>query len=108
MKIGLAIFCFACGLVEPVFGQAIVSLSPSDVVRLNPDQREAAIEAGAMRAGRELPINGLSRGVHGEIGTEFGSHGERAFYGAASLPLGQTGSASFSFSDERLGNWRRR
>jgi hypothetical protein len=50
----------------------------ADTVRLSPDQREAALEYGASRSSRELPINGLSRQIHGEVGMEIGSNGSHA------------------------------
>lgn len=98
-----------------VLGLALMAGAPTlaqalndQVVRLSPADREAAIEAGAQRAERELPINGLSRGVHGEMGVEVSSNGGRALYGTAVVPLGETGSAAFSFLTADPGRLRRR
>jgi hypothetical protein len=79
----------------------------SEPIRLSPAEREAAIEAGAARREGELPINGLPSGVHGEIGMEIGTGGTRALYGSAAVPLGENGSAAFSFMTGRtnLGRW---
>lgn len=84
------------------------AIPPSDVMTLSPQDREAALEAGARRAPAELPINGLSRGVHGEIGTSFDSRGGHAVYGTGRVPLGQNGAASFSFLDADFGRERYR
>jgi hypothetical protein len=80
----------------------------ADTVRLSPDQREAALEYGASRSARELPINGLSRQIHGEVGMEIGSNGSHAIYGTTTVPLGDTGSASFSFLNANSGRYRYR
>jgi hypothetical protein len=73
----------------------------SEPIRLSPEEREAAIEAGAARHERELPINGLQPGVHGEVGMMIGTGGARGMYGSAAVPLGENGSAAFSFMTER-------
>jgi hypothetical protein len=81
----------------------------SEPIGLSPEERERAIEAGAARNARELPINGLPGEVHGEIGMEVGTGGTRAMYGTAAVPLGQNGSAAFSFMTGRSNyGWRRR
>jgi len=79
----------------------------STPVRLSDEDREAAIEAGASAA-NELPINGLDRQVHGEIGMEIGSGGSRALYGTAIVPLGESGSAQISFLTGQGPRWRSR
>lgn len=90
------------GIAEPI-AAPMFSSAP---VRLSDEAREAAIEAGALRAVDELPINGLDRRVHGEIGMEIGSGGSRALFGTAMIPLGESGSAQMSFMTGRNG-WRR-
>lgn len=77
----------------------------SDVISLTPEQREAALEAAASRPVGELPINGLPKAVHGEVGMEIGTNGTRALYGTALVPLGDSGSAAFSFFNGRTGRW---
>ena len=53
--------------------------APSDMVALTPEQREAALEAGAARAADQSLQNGANdRRVHGEVVVEIGSRGERA------------------------------
>jgi hypothetical protein len=76
-------------------------------IALSDDEREAALEAGATRAAQELPINGLDRKVHGEVGMEIGTGGYRAMYGTAVVPIGQTGYAQFSFMNGQMGRLRR-
>jgi hypothetical protein len=81
--------------------------SSGGTVALSEDEREAALEAGATRAAQELPINGLDRKVHGEVGMEVGTGGYRAMYGTAVVPLGQSGYAQFSFMTGQMGRFRR-
>ena len=76
-------------------------------IALSDEEREAALEAGATRAAQELPINGLDRKVHGEVGMEVGTGGYRAMYGTTVVPLGQTGYAQFSFETGQMGRFRR-
>jgi hypothetical protein len=80
----------------------------ADTVRLSPDQREAALEYGASRSSRELPINGLGRQIHGEVGMEIGSNGSHAIFGTATVPLGDSGSATISFLNANGGRYRYR
>lgn len=96
----------AAALLQPVEAEP---LAPApDIVTLSPADRAAALEAGAGRPERELPINGLGAGVHGEVGTSIDSRGGHAVYGTARVPLGQTGAATFSILDENSGHWRPR
>ena len=48
------------------------------------------------------------RKMHGEVGAFVGSDGSRGVFGATTVPLGDTGSASFSFENSRYGDDRRR
>jgi len=102
---------FSCALVllaVPVAAQD-VSTPPSGTVMLTPEQREAAIEAGAMRAHDESLQNGGSdRRVHGEVGVEMGSRGERAAYGTLVAPIGQNGVAAISYGTGQGPRWRGR
>ena len=84
--------------------------SPTDTIRLSDEDRQAAYEQANARAARELPINGLDRKVHGEVGMEIGSNGSRALYGSAIVPLGDNATAQISFLTGQGGNyrWRRR
>ena len=81
--------------------------SSDATIALSADEREAALEVGATRAARELPINGLERKVHGEVGMEVGTGGYRAMYGTTTVPIGQTGYAQFSFVTGQMGGLRR-
>lgn len=95
-------------LAGPALAQTSVEAVPApdaaqaDVVRLSPQEREAAIEQGAARAAREAELAGPSdRKIHGEIGVEIGTGGTRAAYGSAVVPLGDTGVAAFAFETDR-------
>lgn len=93
----------------PCYAEAVPAdqLTP-DTIRLSPAQREAALEYGATRSANELPINGLDRKIHGEVGMEIGSNGSRAMFGTATVPLGDTGSATVSFLNANGGRYRYR
>lgn len=81
---------------------------PSGVVALTPEQREAALEAGAARANDESLQYGVNdRRVHGEIGVEVGSRGERGVYGTMVAPIGQNGMAAISYGTGQGPRWRR-
>ena len=68
--------CALAFLAAPLAAQDASAPQPG-IVALTPEQREAAIEAGAFR--NESLRNGASdRRVHGEMGVEIGSRGERA------------------------------
>ncbi len=86
---------------------AIAQDAPSDVIHLTPAQRAAVLEAAALHPNRGLDGGGLDRRIHGEVGMEIGTNGERAIYGTAIVPLGDTGSAAISFFDGRSGRWPR-
>jgi hypothetical protein len=82
---------------------------PSGTVALTPEQREAAIEAGAMRAmDQSLQNGGSDRRVHGEMGVEVGSRGERAAYGTMVAPIGQNGMAAISYGTGQGPRWHGR
>ena len=76
------------------------------IVALSPTARAAAIESAANRDDA-LPLNGDPRKIHGEIGMEIGTGGYRALYGTTVIPIGQTGSAAFSFLTSQANGWRR-
>ena len=83
---------------------------PSGTIALTPEQREAAVEAGAAaRVADESLRNGASdRRVHGEVGVEIGSRGERAAYGTLVAPVGQNGVAAISYGTGQGPRWRGR
>jgi hypothetical protein len=89
---------------------AITAAAPTfaaDVVALSPAEREATLNAAAARNADDLPINGLSRKVHGEVGMAIGSNGYRSLYGTSVVPLGQTGTLVVSGGTSQFGNRRR-
>jgi cytosine/adenosine deaminase-related metal-dependent hydrolase len=78
-------------------------------IALTPEEREAALEAGAARAADESLRNGASdRRVHGEVGVEVGSRGERAAYGTLVAPVGQNGVAAISYGTGQGPRWHGR
>ena len=85
-------------LAGPAFAADVVALSPAD--------REAAIDAAPAKDS-DLPINGNSRKIHGEMGVAIGSNGYHALYGSTVVPIGDTGTAAFSFYQGQYGNRRR-
>ena len=98
--------CAIALLAFPIAAQD-VSTPPSATVTLTPEQREAAIEEGATRARDESLQNGASdRRVHGEVGVEMGSRGERAAYGTLVAPVGQNGVAAISYGTGQGPRWR--
>ena len=86
---------------------ALAQDAPSDGVRLPPAQRAAVLDAAALHPNRGLDGGGYDRAVHGEVGMEIGSRGERAIYGTTIVPLGDNASAAISFFDGRSARWRR-
>jgi hypothetical protein len=68
----------------------------ADILSHNTEDTVADARAG-------LPTSGKARAIHGEIGAEIGTHGERGMFGAAAIPLGENASATVMFEDERYG-----
>lgn len=96
-------------IATPCVAQSADTPAPSrDIVSLTPEQREAALEAGAARAAADLSGNGGDRRVHGEMGVEVGTGGERAIYGTAVVPIGQNAVAAFSYEQGQSARWKSR
>jgi len=105
--IRLALALCACGALAGTAHAQDVTV-PSGVVALTPEQREAALEAGAARAKDEsLQYGASDRRVHGEVGVEVGSRGERGAYGIMVAPIGQNGMAAISYGTGQGPRWRR-
>jgi len=105
--IRLALALCACGALAGT-APAQDATVPSGVVALTPEQREAALEAGAAQAKDEsLQYGASDRRVHGEIGVEVGSRGERGVYGTMVAPIGQNGMAAISYGTGQGPRWRR-
>jgi hypothetical protein len=75
-------------------------------IALSADERARVLDTASRRSDDELPINGADRKIHGEVGMEIGSRGGRALYGSTVVPLGESGSAAFSFMTGQQGRWR--
>lgn len=87
---------------------AAAAPATSGTVTLTPEEREAALEAGAAHAANESLRNGApDRRVHGEVGVEVGSRGERAAYGTLVAPIGQNGMAAISYGTGQGPRWHR-
>jgi hypothetical protein len=89
------------------------SAAGSDIVRLTDEQRMAILDGNtvesAAAARGELPDSeDARRGVHGEVGVMIGSHGARAVYGTADIPLGDHAGAVVSFESSSFGYQRQR
>ena len=95
-------------LATPCLAQSADTPPASGVVSLTPEQREAALEAGAQRAAADLSGGAGDRRVHGEMGVEVGTGGERAIYGTAVVPIGQNGVAAFSYEQGQSARWKGR
>jgi hypothetical protein len=115
LKIGSIALLLATGVAAPCAAQTMAAESigtdpgpdavPSNTgsVRLTPEQREAALEEGAARAAAGLqPGDPADRRIHGEMGVEVGTGGERAAYGMAVIPLGENGAAAVAFETDRV------
>jgi len=86
---------------------ALAATNDDGVVRLSAQEREDAISAAAARRdAEELPINGLDRQIHGEVGMSIGTGGYRSMYGTAVVPLGDSGFLSMSYATGRMNRAR--
>lgn len=85
-------------VATPVAGEPTVH-------RLSPVEAAAAVAGGAERnrATEALALTGdaPSRAVHGEIGFGVGTGGGREAFGSVVAPLGETGTAAFSYDYSR-------
>lgn len=100
---------FIAALALSVAPAAVAQTAPDDtapgstIVRLTPEQVEAAKEAAAernMKAASGID-NGVVNGrqVHGEMGIAIGTSGYRSIFGTAVMPLGQSGALALSFEN---------
>jgi hypothetical protein len=95
-------------IASPCLAQGADIAPSSDIVTLTPEQREAALEAGAARAAADPSGGAADRRVHGEMGVEVGTGGARAIYGTAVVPIGQNGVAAFSYGQGQGPRWKGR
>jgi hypothetical protein len=80
----------------------------SDTIRLTDEQREKILnsntaDSAAAARGELTGSEQAQRGIHGEVGIMFGSHGTRGAYGTADIPLGDNAGATVSFETSRFG-----
>lgn len=94
----------AIGLASAAAAQTAESFGQSDVRRLSPEEKERILaenERRAKEAEFDAALGKPSPGIHGEIGGVIGTGGTRGIFGTALVPLGDSGSAIFSFEDFR-------
>ena len=84
---------------------AVAAPASAQVYGLSPAAKSAAIEAASQRPDADnpalLPALTQDHRPHGEIGVMIGTGGARGIYGAIGVPLGDSGSAALSFSQDR-------
>ncbi len=84
----------------------IAAPASAQLYGLSPAEKAAAIEAASRRSDADnpalLPAFTEDRRPHGEVGVMIGSGGARGIYGIVGVPVGDSGSATFAFSDTRL------
>ncbi|WP_293973780.1 hypothetical protein [Sphingomonas sp.] len=103
----LALASAACVAASAHAQEASAPSTPAPgTIALSPEERTRILDAASRRSDEELPINGAERQIHGTVGMEIGSRGGRALYGSTVVPLGQTGTAAFSFMTAQQGRWR--
>ena len=103
-----AVLLMFLAIAAPCLAQSADIPPSSDIVTLTPEQREAALEAGAARAAADLSGGAGDRRVHGEMGVEIGTGGARSIYGTAVVPIGQNGVAAFSYGQAQGPRWKGR
>ncbi len=91
----------------------VYRLSPDEIARIDP--RPAAqdpklaydplFDRSLFAPGDEVRTD---RRPHGEVGAFVGSGGARGIYGTTTVPVGENGSASFSFENSNYGDRRYR
>lgn len=76
------------------------------VVALSPVEKEKLLNAAAERprpVGEELPVNGLGRQIHGEVGMFIGTGGARGVFASTVAPIGEKGQIALTFENSRFG-----
>ena len=94
------------GLALGLLLSASAACAAETVVALSPEAREQVLnEAAARNVGRveEPVINGVQRGVHGEVAMMIGTNGARGIRTAMDAPIGDTGWGSVDFSRTQFG-----
>ncbi len=106
---------FAFVILAATLGSAAVASEPAGTVyRLTPDEI-AAVDPKAPAQDPALTYDPLfdkslfdvgdkvrtDRRPHGEVGAFVGSGGARGVFGTTTVPVGENGSASFSFENSR-------
>jgi len=101
-----ALFGTSAAAAEP----AVYRLSPDEIAAINPKPpaTDPALKYDPLfdrslfdaREARDRP--------HGEVGAFVGSGGASGVYGSTVVPLGDNGSATFSFENSNYGNRRYR
>ncbi|MGI4877866.1 MAG: hypothetical protein ACRYG4_10325 [Janthinobacterium lividum] len=77
--------------------------------RLSPGEVDAALASGEERnraADALAAVDGTGRKIHGEVGLGVATGGGREAFGSMIAPLGETGTAAFSYDYTNFGNNR--
>ncbi len=87
-----------------------VMAGTEQVIRLSPEQKADALDAGSQAKADASMAQALGGGgsleIHGEVGAMIGTGGARSVFGTAVMPLGESGVAAFSFENSRYGRLR--
>lgn len=97
------------GLALSALLAASAGCAGETVVALSPEARTEILDAAANRPSAgvgDIPINGLDRRVHGEVGMMIGTNGARGVSGSMAAPLGESGSVAIAFENTRFGRTR--
>ncbi len=94
-------------------GGTVYRLSPDEIAKIDPNPRaqdpKLAYDPLFDRSLFDNPNAApRDRRPHGEVGAFVGSGGSHGVYGATTVPLGDTGSASFSFENSQFDGRRYR
>lgn len=85
----------------------VVSGPPAPTVYgLTEAEKAQVLESASWRPDADnpalLPALPQDRRIHGEVGAMIGTGGARGIYGIVGVPIGETGSATFAYSDTRM------
>ena len=97
---------------EAPTGGTVYRLSPDEIAKIDPNPRaqdpKLAYDPLFDRSLFDNPNAApRDRRAHGQVGAFVGSGGSNGVFGTTTVPIGDTGSASFSFENSNYGGGRR-
>ena len=95
----------ALGQTADSLADNVRRLSPEEKERILAESSEAAADA-SLRSIMGGGGSGTSSQIHGEVGAMIGTGNTYGVFGTALVPLGENGSAIFSFSKSQFGDLR--